>query len=219
MLTRFGFDNILIMIIAGIGFIAISFYISNIFPKSILIILGLILIIMAFVFFRDPDRRIPDAAIKDLSLVLSPADGKIMEVVEIEEPFYMKEKTKRISIFLSPLDVHVNRTPVTGVVEYYEYKTGKFMAAFEPKSSELNEHSKIGVKTIFGKILFKQIVGALARRIVCELKVGDSIKAGDKIGMMKFGSRMDVFLPVTSEIFIKSGNKVVAGESIIAKIK
>ena len=219
MLTRFGLDNILIMIISGIGLIVISCYTSNIFPKSILIFIGLILIIMAFVFFRDPDRKIPDSAAKDLSLVLSPADGKIMEVVEIEEPYYMKEKTKRISIFLSPLDVHVNRTPVTGIVEYYEYKTGKFMAAFEPKSSELNEHSKIGVKTPYGRVLFKQIVGALARRIVCELKIGDNIKAGDKIGMMKFGSRMDIFLPVNSEIYIKSGDKVVAGESIIAKIK
>jgi phosphatidylserine decarboxylase len=219
MLTRFGLDNILIMIIAGIGLIVISYYISNIFPKIIIILIGLILIIMAFVFFRDPDRKVPDEVKKDLSLVLSPADGKIMEVVEIEEPYYMKEKAKRISIFLSPLDVHVNRTPVTGAVEYYEYKTGSFLAAFEPKSSELNEHSKIGIKTPFGKVLFKQIVGALARRIVCELKVGDNIKAGDKIGMMKFGSRMDIFLPISSEIYIKSGNKVVAGESIIAKIK
>jgi phosphatidylserine decarboxylase len=207
------------MIIAGAVLIAISFFTANIFPKIILILIGLFLIILTFVFFRDPDRHIPDEAIKDLSLVLSPADGKIMEIVEIEEPYYIKEKTKRISIFLSPLDVHVNRTPVTGIVEYYEYKTGKFLAAFEPKSSELNEHSKIGVKTPFGKVLFKQIVGALARRIVCELKVGDNIKSGDKIGMMKFGSRMDIFLPILSDIYIKSGDKVVAGESIIAKMK
>ncbi len=219
MLTKYGTDNIVVMLAIGIGLIVLSNFISLMWLKIPTIVLGLMLIIMTFVFFRDPIRTIPDEVTKDKSLVLAPADGKVMNIIEIEENDYMKTLSKRISIFLSPLDVHVNRSPITGKVEYFDFVEGKFLAAYNHESSDLNEQSKIGVNTHYGKVLFKQIVGVMARRIVSDVLVGTEIEAGDKIGMMKFGSRMDIFLPLGSEIYCKVGNRIVAGETIIAKIK
>lgn len=219
MLTKYGLDNILVMLTIGIGLIVLSFFFQVNILKYIFIILGLLLILFTFIFFRDPDRTIPEEAQNNPRIILSPADGKVTEIIEIYENDYIKEYTKRISIFLSPLDVHVNRSPVSGIVEYLDYIPGKFLAAYNYKASEQNEQSKIGVKNDYGKVLFKQIVGVLARRIVTDLIIGQEIKAGDKIGMMKFGSRMDISLPINTEITIKVGDRVVAGETIIAKLK
>ncbi|PKL81266.1 MAG: phosphatidylserine decarboxylase family protein [Ignavibacteriae bacterium HGW-Ignavibacteriae-4] len=180
--------------------------------------LGLLFALFTLWFFRDPDRTIPTEAIADASLVISPADGKIVQMEVENERHYIKGESKRVSIFLSPIDVHVNRTPVSGVVEFYEYVPGDYLVAYHPKSSEKNEHSRIGVKTEYGKVFYKQIVGLVARRIVCELKVGDKIQVGDKIGMMKFGSRMDIAMETDAEILVKIGDRVVAGETIIAKL-
>ncbi len=219
MLTKYGLDNILVMLSIGIGLIVFSFFFQVNILKYIFIILGLLLILFTFIFFRDPNRTIPEEAQNNPRIILSPADGKVTEIIEIYENDYIKEYTKRISIFLSPLDVHVNRSPVSGIVEYLDYIPGKFLAAYNYKASEQNEQSKIGVKNDYGKVLFKQIVGVLARRIVTDLIIGQEIKAGDKIGMMKFGSRMDISLPINTEITIKVGDRVVAGETIIAKLK
>lgn len=180
--------------------------------------LGLVFALFTLWFFRDPDRTIPPEALADESIVISPADGKIVQMEVENERHYIKGESKRVSIFLSPIDVHVNRTPVSGVVEFYEYVPGDYLVAYHPKSSEKNEHSRIGVKNKYGKVFYKQIVGLVARRIVCELKVGDSIQVGDKIGMMKFGSRMDIALEPDAEILVKIGDRVVAGETIIAKL-
>jgi len=219
MLTKYGLDNILVMLSIGIGLIVFSFFFQVNILKYIFIILGLLLILFTFIFFRDPDRTIPEEAQNNPRIILSPADGKVTEIIEIYENDYVKENTKRISIFLSPLDVHVNRSPVSGSVEYLDYIPGKFLAAYDHKASDQNEQSKIGVKNDYGKVLFKQIVGVLARRIVTDLIIGQEIKAGDKIGMMKFGSRMDIFLPINTEITVKVRDRVVAGETIIAKLK
>lgn len=219
MLTKYGFDNILVMLSIGIGLIVFSFFFQVNFLKYIFILLGLLLILFTFIFFRDPDRTIPEEAHNNPKIILSPADGKVTEIIEIYENDYIKDYTKRISIFLSPFDVHVNRSPVSGSVEYLDYIPGKFLAAYDHKASDQNEQSKIGVKNDYGKILFKQIVGVLARRIVTDLIIGQEIKAGDKIGMMKFGSRMDIFLPINTEITVVVGDRVVAGETIIAKLK
>lgn len=216
MLTKYGINNIIIMLIAGIVIIALSFLINNNFIKYIVLFLGIILIIFTFVFFRDPARTVPQIAVDNNNYVISPADGKVVMIEDVEEPLYMEKMTKRISIFLSPLDVHVNRSPVTGKVEYYKYNPGKYLVAYHPKSSELNEQSKIGVMTSKGKVLFTQIVGVVARRLVCELSVGDSVTVGEKFGMMKFGSRMDIYLDPEVEIKIKVGDRVVAGETIMA---
>lgn len=220
MLTRYGTDNIIVMLIAGIVFLGLGWWLGKYPIFSILLYsAGILLIMFTLWFFRDPERVIPQEAVLDQSLVISPADGKVVAIEDEEEPYYMQKKVKRISIFLSPLDVHVNRSPVTGKVEYYQYTPGEYLVAYHPKSSEKNEQSRIGVNTIHGKVFFKQIVGIVARRLVCELKPGDNVKSGDKFGMMKFGSRMDVMVSPETEIYIKIGDRVTAGETIIAKLK
>jgi len=218
MLTRYGTDNIIIMLITSALLIAIAFYLNSPWIKFPLYTLGIILALFTLWFFRDPNRIIPQKVKDDESYLISPADGKVVAVVEEFEKHYRNADSKRISIFLSPIDVHVNRSPVKGVVEYSDYIPGDYLVAYHPKSSELNEHSRIGVKNEYGKVFFKQIVGVLARRIVFELKVGDTIEAGEKFGMMKFGSRMDIAIDPKSEIFINEGDVVVGGETIIARL-
>lgn len=195
-----------------------GYFVENKILTYSFVSLGLVFALFTLWFFRDPDRTIPPEALADESIVISPADGKIVQMEVENERHYIKGESKRVSIFLSPIDVHVNRTPVSGVVEFYEYVPGDYLVAYHPKSSEKNEHSRIGVKNKYGKVFYKQIVGLVARRIVCELKVGDSIQVGDKIGMMKFGSRMDIALEPDAEILVKIGDRVVAGETIIAKL-
>jgi len=219
MLSKYGTDNIIVMLIIGLAMIASLWYLPKYWISVPLAVLGLILVLFTFWFFRDPDRVLPKRALSDTALVVSPADGKIVEIVDEREEFYIKDSVRRISIFLSPLDVHVNRIPIGGVVEYYNYNPGAYMVAYHPKSSEKNEQSRIGVKTPHGKVFFKQIVGLVARRLVCDLKVGDSVAVGNRFGIMKFGSRMDVMVHLDSEIYVTIGDRVVAGETIIAKIK
>jgi len=156
--------------------------------------------------------------LKDESLVLAPADGKVIQIKQVNEDIFLKQNAVQISIFLSPLDVHVNRIPISGIVKYFTYNPGNYIIATHPKSSELNEQTHIGMENSIGKIFFKQIVGVLARRLVWDICVGDTLKAGQRFGMMKFGSRMDVILPESSEIFIQEGQSVVAVETIIAKM-
>lgn len=219
MLTRYGTDNIVIMILFSLVLIALGYFVSNKYFSPILYILGGFLFLFTLWFFRDPERTIPEKVKNDRSMLISPADGKVVEIIEEVEKHYRKEKSIRISIFLSPIDVHVNRSPVAGEVEFYEYVPGDYLVAYHPKSSELNEHSRIGVRNEYGTVFFKQIVGLVARRIVCEVKVGDKLEAGEKFGMMKFGSRMDIAVPIGTDIFIKKGDVVVAGETIIAQMK
>lgn len=219
MFTKYGLDNVIIMMTIGAVLLIISFFLNNYWIKIPILVCGLILILTTIIFFRDPDRNIPKEAQNNNAIVLAPADGKIMGIIEIVENDYIKSNTKRISIFLSPLDVHVNRSPVTGKIEFIDFIKGKFMAAYNHEASDKNEQSKIGVMTDYGKVLFKQIVGVMARRVVYDVNIGDSIHSGDRFGMMKFGSRMDVFLPLNSEILSKVGDRIVAGETIIAKLK
>lgn len=181
---------------------------------SIAIVLALFSLIIYF--FRDPERVTPD----DDSLIISPADGEVVLIQEVEENEYMNSKAIQVSIFLSPLDVHVNRNPISGTVEYLKYYPGKYLMAWEDHASEQNERAHFGVKHTSGtKMMFKQITGFLARRIVYHLEEGDELKAGDRFGIMKFGSRMDLLLPLSTKIEVKKGDKTVAGESIIGKFQ
>lgn len=166
-------------------------------------------------FFRDPERQIPSGE----NLILSPADGKIVAVKTISEPLFLKSQAQKISIFLSPLDVHINRIPASGKVGFLSYFHGKFLAAYKDKASTDNEQTAIGISTSYGKILFKQIAGVLARRIVCRLKVGQEVKAGERFGMIRFGSRVDVFLPEGLELKVQMGDKVTGGETVLAIAK
>ena len=207
------------MIAFGIILIAIGIIINRLWLSLILEILGILLIAFTLWFFRDPERKIPNSALNDNSIVISPADGKVVGIAEEMENIYIKDKCKRISIFLSPLDVHVNRSPVTGKVEYFRYLPGEYLVAWHPKSSEKNEQTHIGVINDFGKIFFKQIVGVLARRLVWDINEGDSLTVGQRFGMMKFGSRMDISVDTNSEIKVKVGDKVKAGVTEIARLR
>ncbi|MEX2573428.1 MAG: phosphatidylserine decarboxylase family protein [Balneolaceae bacterium] len=166
-------------------------------------------------FFRDPERKTPD----DPFLIVSPADGRIVLVKESDEPSYLKQKVTQISIFLSPLDVHVNRVPVSGKLEYLEYFPGTYLMAWEDHASELNERAHFGVRHSSGvKMMFKQITGFLARRIVFHIKEGEELHAGQRFGIMKFGSRMDLLLPAEVQIDVREGDRTVAGETILGRI-
>lgn len=219
MIAKYGIDNFIVMLVAGVIIIIFGVLLNK--PYSYFVVsLGVLLILFAIWFFRDPERIPPKEILEDSSILLSPADGKVIEITEVEEPNYLKTKVMRISIFLSPLDVHVNRSPATGEVEYFKYFPGKYLIASHPKASDLNENSQIGLKMTGGqKILFKQITGYVARRLVCEVKVGMHLKASEKFGMMKFGSRMDIFVPLSSKIYVKTGDRVRAGEQIIGKVQ
>jgi len=219
MITNYGIENFVIILIIGILFTSLAYFLRNIWFISILMaIIGLFLIFIAFWFFRDPDRITPEKAIKSQTIVVSPADGTILEIADDFESNYFKSDSKRISIFLSPFDVHVNRIPLSGVIEYFNFVRGKKLIASEKEASTENQQTLFGLKNDKGKILFKQIVGILARRLVWDINVGDSVKVGQRFGMMKFGSRMDIHLPVGSQIKVKIGDKVTAGVTFLAKL-
>jgi len=165
-------------------------------------------------FFRDPDRT-PPAEARDNGLV-APADGKVVEIVDETDSLYIDGPAQRVSIFLSPLDVHVNRVPARGVVEYERYRPGDYLVAWHPKASEKNERSELGVRHPSGtKVLFKQIAGAVARRIVYHIGEGDTVAAGQRFGIVKFGSRMDVLVPPHVDLTVQKGEHVTAGETVM----
>lgn len=168
-------------------------------------------------FFRDPPRTPPSEA---GMLLLAPADGKVVVIQDVTEPLYIKGPAKQISIFLSPLNVHVNRSPAEGKIEFDEYVPGDYLVAWHEKASELNERSQLGLLHPSGqKILFKQIAGAVARRIVYHITVGDTVKAGERFGIVKFGSRMDILVHPGTQIDVKLGDMVTAGESVLGHLK
>lgn len=178
-----------------------------------LFLLSVLLFLFNLYFFRDPQRRIPG----NPRAVLSPADGKVIQIVEEVEPNYFSERVYRISIFLSVLNVHVNRVPISGMVNHVAYHPGKFFAAFKEKASLENEQTEIGIVGETGKrVMFKQIAGLIARRVVCNLHEGQKVKAGERMGMIRYGSRVDIFLPLTVKLLVSVGQNVFGGESILA---
>lgn len=162
-------------------------------------------------FFRDPDRAVPG----DPGLVVSPADGRVMIAGPSDGRWAPPGDWKQVTIFLSPLDVHINRSPVAGRITRIDYRPGKFLPAYKEASND-NELNELWIESGGRTLVFRQVVGLLARRIVCRVAPGDVVERGERIGLMKFGSRMDVFLPADAEIFVSVGEKVVAGETIIA---
>lgn len=219
MVTNYGLDNFIPMFLIGLVAIAIGIiFRSYLWLFVVLIAFGTLLILFAFWFFRDPHRQVPEEARTNPALVVSPADGKVIEIVEDFEPNYFNSETVRVSIFLSPLDVHVNRIPMSGVIKYFKFVDGKKLVASVPDASEKNQQTIFGLENEYGKIVFKQIVGILARRLVWDKKIGDTVQVGQKFGMMKFGSRMDIHLPRNSKIRIEVGSKVIAGITILAEL-
>lgn len=173
------------------------------------------LLFLVLQFFRNPVRKVCE----NEYVVLSPADGKVVAIEETEEPEYFKDKRIQVSVFMSVWNVHSNRWPVAGKVSYFRYHPGKYLMAAHPKSSTLNERTSIAVRTEKGfEILFRQIAGIMARRIVAPIKEGDTAKQGQQFGFIKFGSRVDMFFPIGTKICVKVGDKVKGGLDIIADI-
>ena len=178
------------------------------------ILLG-ILAVWVVAFFRDPLRAGP----RGERYVLAAAEGHVVHVIETEEPMYVKERAVRISIFLSVFDVHVNRYPVDGTVELVNYNRGKFLHAADEKASLDNEQSSIGLRGPRGRVLVRQIAGLIARRIVTDAKPGDRVTQGDRLGLIRFGSRTDVFLPLSARplVKVKPGDRVRVGGTVLAE--
>ncbi len=166
-------------------------------------------------FFRHPRRRIKGG----IDEVLSPCDGKVVVIEKVYEPNYFKDERRQVSIFMSPLDVHVNRVPISGRVAMFKYFPGKYLVAWHPKSSTENEQTFIVVENERVAVGFKQIAGAVARRIKCYVKEGDAVAQGQEFGFIKFGSRMDVFLPLDATVEVKLGQKTVGGITVVGRLK
>lgn len=199
---------------------ALNWSIHHFWPEQTIlqdVVLGLSIIFYLLIlqFFRSPVFKIEE----NDRHVLAPADGKVVVIEETTETEYLKDRRIQISIFMSPVNVHVNRMPLGGVVSFFRYHTGKYLVAWHPKSSTENERTTVVIKTSRGtEILFRQIAGALARRIKCYVKEGQSFKQGEEFGFIKFGSRVDVFLPLNSKVTVKTGDKTTGGKTVIAEL-
>lgn len=167
-------------------------------------------------FFRNPHRRISNP---DDSLIYAPADGKVVVIEEVEEPEYFQDKRLQISIFMSPLNVHVNRNPLGGEVRYVRHHPGKYLVAWHPKSSTENERTTVVIAQQGQEVLLRQIAGAMAKRIRNYLTEGQYVAQGSEMGFIKFGSRVDVFLPLGTQIEVGIGQKVKGNQTVIAKLK
>jgi phosphatidylserine decarboxylase len=211
-----GYTSIFLTILFVLGMSAI---INIIWPQQGLfhyIAYGLLVLILLIIlqFFRSPARNI----VPDEYNIIAPADGKIVVVEQTNESECLQDERIQISIFMSPVNVHVNRYPVGGTISYIQYHPGKYLMAWDPKSSTENERTTILIDTMkHGEVLVRQIAGALARRIVCYSQEGNKVNQGEELGFIKFGSRVDVFLPLGTEVLIKPGDTVTGGESVLAR--
>ena len=200
-------------LLVGVSILLAHFFIDIAWLKLTVQILGLIILIIILQFFRNPKRL----AKKDFNEILSPVDGKVVVIEEVEEKEYFKDKRRQVSIFMSPVNVHLNRYPASGSITFSKYHPGKYLVAWHPKSSEENERTTVVIKTPkFGEILYRQIAGALARRIVNYAEEGESVQQGDDAGFIKFGSRVDLFLPLDCQINVKLNQKVKGAGTCIA---
>jgi phosphatidylserine decarboxylase len=208
-------------LIVGTGFLIFAVLFALCFHcgcTAIYIATAIIFLLLLFVtwFFRKPERR----HISDDSAIFSPADGRVVICEEVEEEEFLHEKRIQISVFMSIWNVHANSFPVSGTVEYCNHRPGKHFVAWYPKASDENERTTIAVNSPKGKIVFRQIAGLIARRIVCyaEKMVGKEVKQHQKLGFIKFGSRMDIFVPLDAKIEVKIGQKVKATQTVLARM-
>ncbi|MBI5663249.1 MULTISPECIES: phosphatidylserine decarboxylase family protein [Ignavibacterium] len=214
MFTKYGYSTIGFVALISFFLIVAGIFVNNGFFRYPLFIIALLIIVFTLNFFRDPERITPSKS----NIVVSPADGTVLFVKEVIDEKFIKGKAKQISIFMSPLNVHVNRIPISGKVDYLKHYEGEFIAAFEDKASERNERTEIGITSEKGKVLFTQIAGFVARRIVCDLNVGDEVRIGERFGMIKFGSRVDILVPIEWQEKVKKDDKVFAGETVLFEI-
>lgn len=206
----------LLIVLVGINLVVIYFFPEGNLLQDLLILGSLILYLLVLQFFRLPDRQIP----VNEKHVLAPADGKVVVIEVTEEAEYYHDRRIQISIFMSPIDVHNNRAPVAGNVKYFKYHPGKYLVAWHPKSSTENERTTMVLRMKTGlDILVRQIAGIMARRIKFYVNEGDELKQGEEFGFIRFGSRLDVFLPVDAEVLVKKGVRATAGKTVLAELK
>ena len=217
MFHREGFKIIAItFIIVGAMALTADAYITNHLIKYGVQGVALTILVLILQFFRNPKRAVQF----NLNEIIAPVDGKVVVIEEVEEKEYFQGKRKQVSIFMSPLNVHVTRYPASGVIQYSKYHPGKYLVAWHPKASEENERTTIVIKTPkFGDILYRQIAGALARRIVNYAKKGDKAIQGVDAGFIKFGSRVDLFLPLDCIVTVGLNQKVVGAKTVIATLR
>jgi phosphatidylserine decarboxylase len=210
-----GGENTIFVVVA---IVILAFALWLIWPDSLLLDLLLFVVAIAAVFilyfFRDPNRRVA----REPGVVVAPADGKVVAIVEEHEPIYLKEAVCRLSIFLSVFDVHVQRAPIEGKVTLVEHRPGAFLQAFRPEASDVNEFVAMIISSKYGRIMVKQIAGILARRCVNYAELGGTVAKGERFGLIKFGSRVDLFLPPGSHVLVQIGDQVYAGLTPVARL-
>ncbi len=215
MIHKEGWASILIVTLLNVILIALGVFIFPAFQWAFILV-AILLWITILQFFRNPQRTI---SVQDKNVLYAPADGKVVVIEKTFEPEWLKEDCIQISIFMSPINVHVNRVPLDSEVEYYKYHPGKYLVAWHPKSSTDNERTSLGLRAANGsRILLRQIAGALARRIVCYSREGDTVLQGQEFGFIKFGSRVDIFVPLNTEILVQLNQKVSGNVTAIAKL-
>jgi len=202
-------------VIVAIAIFLIDYFITTRWLQIVLQIGFLVFFVLILQFFRNPKRHTKT----NDSQIIAPVDGKVVVIEEVFEKEVLNDKRIQVSMFMSPINVHVTRYPIAGKVVYSKYHPGKYLVAWHPKSSEENERTTVVVENpTFGKVLYRQIAGALAKRIVNYAKVGETVKQGTDSGFIKFGSRVDVFVPLNANIKVKLNQNVKGGESIIAQL-
>lgn len=211
MITKYGTNTFLFVVFFALILAVIAYFMNSGWIKYPLYVISISIFLFSVNFFRDPERTPP----AEDNVIVSPADGEVIIIKDIEDTRFINGKAKQVSIFMSPFNVHVNRIPVSGKVDYYKYIPGEYLMAYYEKADERNERSEIGISGKYGKVLFTQVAGFIARRIVCTLNVNDQVTMGDRFGMIKFGSRSDIIVPFDWELKVKKGDVVFAGETVI----
>jgi phosphatidylserine decarboxylase len=196
---------LLILALAGLAVWFVSVWLSLVF---------LSLFLFTIAFFRDPNRRVP----ADPNLIVAPADGRVSDIIELNEKEVLKTKTRRVGIFLSIFDVHTNRAPIDGRIVYRQHHEGLCLDARNPDCTEKNEAMTWALENSRGTIVVRQLTGAIARRIVAWANVGDELKKGERFGMIRFGSRTELYLPLEAEVLVKTGDHVCGGSTVIARL-
>lgn len=214
-LHKEGFKIIITLLLALVGInVAVQlFYTGNVYITNSILGASIIILLLIVQFFRLPNRTI----VSDENKIFCPADGKVVVIEEVEETEYFKEKRIQVSVFMSPVNVHVNWHPISGQVKYNKYHPGKYLVAWHPKSSTENERTTVVVEGNKGAILIRQIAGAVARRIVTYTKENDQVKQGEELGFIKFGSRVDLFLPLGTKINVELNEKVKGNRTVLAE--
>jgi phosphatidylserine decarboxylase len=214
MFHKEGRKIILFTVIIAVGLLLVSDVFENFWICKIIQVVAIVILILVLQFFRNPKRDVDNSD----NHIIAPVDGKVVVIEEVFEPEYFKDKRVMVSIFMSPINVHVTRYALNGIVKYSKYHPGKYLVAWHPKASEENERTTVVIENrVYGEIMYRQIAGALARRIVNYAEVGMRVVQGKDAGFIKFGSRVDLYFPIGTPIDVKLGQKAIGGVTVLTK--